>query len=176
VILFRHTDPRFPFLWETASQPAARWHAEGEGPAQYLAETADGAWAELLRHEEITDPADLETIQRSLWAIEVPEPPEARPRISRAVATGGLSSYARCQLEARRLRARGAVGLRAPSAALEPRSASGWRVAGGLRPGPRREEGVVVLFGARPELVGWAACDRGRPRADLLPRVRRLTE
>jgi hypothetical protein len=46
-------------LWEAASQPAARWHADGEGPAQYLADTPVGAWAEFLRHEGITDEADL---------------------------------------------------------------------------------------------------------------------
>ncbi len=174
MIGFRHTDPRFPFLWESGSQPAARWHADGEGPAQYLAETPDGAWAEFLRHEEIDDAADLETVRRAVWAIELTEPPDARPRLPRAVLSGGLASYPRCQAEARRLRERGADGLRAPSAALLPRSPSGWRVASGLRPGPRREESVIVLFGPRPELVGWAACAPGRPRADLLPRVRPL--
>jgi hypothetical protein len=33
MIAFRQADPRFPFLWSEASQPAGRWHAEGEGPA-----------------------------------------------------------------------------------------------------------------------------------------------
>jgi hypothetical protein len=28
--------------------------------------TPDGAWAELLRHEEITDPEDAATIRRAL--------------------------------------------------------------------------------------------------------------
>ena len=70
---FRHVDHRYPFLWETAAQPPGRWHANGEGPCQYLANTPDGAWAEFLRHEEITDPADLPGIARSLWAIEVPD-------------------------------------------------------------------------------------------------------
>jgi hypothetical protein len=174
VIGFRHTDGRFPFLWESAAQPAARWHAEGEGPAQYLAETPDGAWAEFLRHEQISDPDDLETVRRAGWAIELPEPPASMPRLPKTVMAGGLGSYRRCQLEARRLRSRGADGLRAPSAALLPRTASGWRVDAGLRPGPRREESVIVLFGPRPDLVGWAACAPGRPRADLLPRVRPL--
>ena len=59
MILFRHCDRRFPFQWDAASQPAARWHADGEGPAQYLADTPVGAWAEFLRHEGITDEADL---------------------------------------------------------------------------------------------------------------------
>jgi hypothetical protein len=39
---------------------------------------------------------------------------------------------------------------------------------------PKRGERVFVLFGLRPDLVGWAACHEGRPRDDLLPRVRHL--
>jgi hypothetical protein len=31
---------------------------------------------------------------------------------------------------------------------------------------------VIALFGRRPDLVGWAAAAEGRPRGDLLPRVR----
>ena len=58
MIVFRQADPRYPFLWSDPAQPAARWHGEAEGPAHYFADTPDGAWAELLRHEEITDPAD----------------------------------------------------------------------------------------------------------------------
>src|SRR5262249_12367623 len=73
MIGFRHTDPRFPFLWEEASQPAARWHAAGEGPVHYFCDTPDGAWAEFLRHEEITDPADLITIRRTIWAVDLGE-------------------------------------------------------------------------------------------------------
>jgi len=56
VIVYRHTDPRFPFLWESGGQPAGRWNAEGEGPVNTFADRPEGAWAELLRHEEITDP------------------------------------------------------------------------------------------------------------------------
>jgi hypothetical protein len=72
------------------------------------------------------------------------------------------------------LRAAGARGLTAPSAALDRRTGSGYRTDGGLRSGPRRDESVVVLFGARPDLVGWAACFEGRPRPELIARVRQL--
>jgi hypothetical protein len=174
VIVFRHADPRYPFLQESAGQPAARWHGPGEGPVHYFAETADGAWAEFLRHEEITDPADLAGVARSVWAIDLPRPPAGRPVLHGATLLGGMSSYADCQVEARRMRARGFRGLVAPSAALEPGTVSGFRVDGGLQPGPARAERVYVLFGPRPDLVGWAACHEGRPRADLLPRVRPL--
>lgn len=175
MILFRHADPRFAFLWEDATQPEARWHGPGEGPAHYLAETPDGAWAEFIRHEGITDAADLATVRRAIWAIEVPNKPRDHPVLAQSTLRGGRSTYAKCQQEARRVRATGASGLSAPSAAVVPKTASGWRVRSGLRPAPARAEMVVVLFGARPDLIGWAACGAGRPRDDLLPRVSQLT-
>jgi RES domain-containing protein len=173
VIAYRHVDARFPFLWEGSGQPEGRWHAEGEGPAAYLAETPDAAWAEFLRHEEIVDPADLEGVSRAIWAVELPDPPTRRPRLPMDAMTGDRSTWPACQAEARRLRQR-SDGLAAPSAAILPRTASGFRTNGGLRPGPPRHERVLVLFGARPDLVGWCACADGRPRPDLLPRVRHL--
>ena len=172
MIGYRHADPRYPFLWVGADQPAARWHAAGDGPAHYFGDTPDGAWAEFLRHEEISDPDDLQTIRRTMWAVELGDPPLARPDLSREVATGGYATYAACQAEARQLRRRGASGLRAPAAALLPGGARGWRVAGGLRPGASREGGVFVLFGPRPDLVGWRATVAGQPGADVLAVVR----
>lgn len=177
MIFYRHSDPRFPFLWETSAQPAGRWHALGQGPVQYLADTPDGAWAEFLRHEAITDENDLAGIERDLWAIEVQagDLPEAVPDLPSDVLYSGMDSYPACQVEAQRLRARGATGLVAPSAALLPGEARGWQVAGGTRfPGPRRDGSVVVLFGPRPDLVGWCACASGRPSADVLAKVRSL--
>jgi hypothetical protein len=172
VILFRNADRDVPFLWESDAQPAARWHADGEGPAHYTATTADAAWAEFLRHDEITDPADLAGVERALWAIEVPDDePLATPRLGRATLVGGRETYPRCRREAVRLRGSGARGLRAPSAALRT-GPSGWRTQDGLRPGPPRRAETVVLYGPRPDLVGWAACAVGRPRDDLLPQVR----
>ena len=172
MIGYRHADPRFPFLWEDSSQPPARWHGEGEGPAHYFVDTPDGAWAEFLRHEEIRDVEDLLTVRRSLWAVLLPEESLASPDLPETLLTGGLRTYRDCQSEARRLREEGALGLRTPCAAILDGTPSGWRVEGGLQPGPARDEGVVVLFGRRPDLVGWAACDEGRPREDLLERVR----
>jgi len=172
LIVFRHADPRFPFLWESAAQDPARWHGAGEGPVHYFADTPDGAWAEFLRHEGISDPADLPGIARSLWSIELPRPPRTRPRLSSTTLMGDMSTYDDCRREARRIRGRGGKGLVAPSAALDPASSSGFRTERGLRVAPKRAERVFVLFGLRPDLVGWAACREGRPRDDLLPRVR----
>ncbi len=177
-MFFRHCDHRFPFLGERYDQPAARWHGEGEGPVQYLADTPDGAWAELLRHEEITDADDLQDIERDLWAVDLPpdKRPTATPDLPAAILQGGLDSYDACQAEAMRLRATGLDRFVAPSAALLPGTAGGWRVEHGTwQPGDPRDGVVVVLFGRRPDLAGWCASSRGRPSRRVLPKVRHLS-
>ncbi|MGH7818260.1 MAG: RES domain-containing protein [Candidatus Binatia bacterium] len=172
MIVFRHVDPRFPFLWEGLDQPSARWHGEGEGPVHYFADTPDGAWAEFLRHEEIRDPADLPTIRRSLWAVELHEEPAATPKLAESTVRGDHTSYPACQEEARRVRRTGVRRIHAPSAALRPGDARGLRVESGLQPGPPRDGRVIVLFGSRPDLVGWRAVAEGHPGEDILRRVR----
>ena len=171
MIVFRQIDARYPFLWEDATQPPGRWHGEGEGPAHYFADTPEGAWAEFLRHEEITERDDLATIRRQMWAIEIGEEPSARVRLPDDILTGGPDSYPACQKEARRLRTRGARGLTAPSAALKLGAARGAIVEHGVHPAPPREGTVIVLFGATAGLVGWTAADEARPAVDVLDRV-----
>ena len=174
MMLFRHVDPRYPFLWETADQPPARWHDFGDGPVHYLSDTSDGAWAEFLRHEEITDPADLAGVERTMWAIEVADPPARRSGLPLGVVTGGGETYARCRRYARRLRAEGEAGFTVEAAALLRGGARGWRVQNGLQSGDDRNGRVMVLFGPRPDLVGWPAAPAGRPPAYLVEAVRRL--
>jgi hypothetical protein len=175
LIGYRHADRRLPFLWEGSGQPAARWNRAGGGPVHYFADTPDGAWAEFLRHEEIVTPEDLATVVRTLWAVELPDSGYTEPLLDRATLTGGTESYAVCQREAERLAAAGYDGIRALSAALLPGAATGWRVDGGLQPAARREGQTLVLFGPRPDLVGWRMGE-GRPGEELLARVRRLAE
>lgn len=175
MIVFRHADPRLPFLWEGAAQPPGRWHNDGEGPANYFADTPNGTWAEFLRHEEIRDPEDLATIRRAIWAVEIGDEPAATSNLPFEVQTGGCETHPVCQAEAGRLRARGVTRLDAPSAALRSAGASGWRVSGGLRSGPARDGRTIVLYGPRPALVGWEAAHEGRPSAELLERVRHVT-
>jgi RES domain len=172
VIGYRHVDRRYPFLWEGPGQPPARWNDAGEPPTQYFSDTPDGAWAEFLRHEEITDPEDVETIRRALWAVELGEARLVACGLSGATLTGGSSTYPACRSEARRLRYRGAPGLSALAAALRPGGAAGWRVAGGLQRAQPRDGRTIVLFGERPDLVGWKACDGGHPGPELLDRTR----
>lgn len=171
MIAFRHADPRFPFLRETASPAAGRWNLPGQ-LTHCFSDTPDGAWAEFLRHEEITDPADLPHIRRALWAVEIEDPPAASPGLPNSALTGGRASWAACQREANRLRGAGEPGLTAPSAALLPGGAHGLRVEGGQRPGPPQDGFTIVLFGARPDLIGWQAVAFGGPAPDLLARVR----
>ena len=175
MIVYRHADPRFPFLWESAEQPPARWHGLGEGPVQYFADTPDGAWAEFLRHEGITEESDLVNVRRALWAIELPDDlPTQAPALPLPVLTGGTATYEECQKDARRLRTKGAKALRSPSAALLPRGARSWKVDGGLQLAAERDGTILAVFGPRPELVGWMAAFAARPRSDLLVRVRLL--
>jgi hypothetical protein len=132
----------------------------------------------LLRHEEITGPEELVGIQRAIWAIEVPDATVAattQPALDEAVLLGGIATYPPCRDEARRLRTGGVGGLRVPSAALMLGGARGWRVDGGLQPAPSRNGTVIVLFGPRPDLVGWCVVDQGRPGPEVLEHVRPLT-
>lgn len=175
MIVFRQADPRYPFLWSSSTQPPGRWHAAGEGPAHYFADTPDGAWAELLRHEEITDPADAATLRRAMWAVEIAESPGTAVTLPRTTATGGLSTYAACQAHARGLRARGVTRIAAPSAALTPRSAGGRAVTHGVeRDAPARDGRVIVVYGAPDDVIGWKVVDAGAPPPGVLPRVRPL--
>lgn len=173
MIAYRHADRRFPFLWEGPGQPPGRWHDAGDPPTQYLSDTPDGAWAEFLRHEEITDPADLDTVRRGLWVVDLGDEALPASRLPSAILTAGRSSHPACRAEARSRRV-GSRGLIATAAALEPGGAAGWRVGGGLHRGEPRDARTIVLFGERPDLVGWKGCHEGRPGPELLPLVRRL--
>jgi hypothetical protein len=172
MIAFRQADPRYPFLWESPLQPAGRWHGDGDGPAHYFADTPHGAWAELLRHEEIHDPADLGTIRRAIWAVDIGDDAGVRVRLPADVATGDRDSYPACRAHARRLRARGTTRVVAPSAALLDNGAHGVIVRDGERPGPARSGRVIVVFGPPASFVGWKVVEDGHPPVDVLGRVR----
>jgi hypothetical protein len=175
VIAFRHCDSRFSFLWTSATQPEARWHGTGEGPANYFADTPIGAWAEFLRHEGITDVADLAGVQRSLWAVEIPDDGYETPALVDDVLKGDAGTYLACQSEAKRLRHLGATRLAAPSAALVSGGASGWIVDPLIRRSSNSREGrVFVIYGSQPSLVGWPAVEAGSPPERALAFVHHL--
>jgi len=169
---FRHADSRYPFLWEDSSQPAARWHADGEGPAQYLAETSDGAWAEFVRHEEITDAADLAGVARSMWSVELPADIDTAERLDPPFARGGVETYPACQKLAAAHRAAGATMLSVPSAAVVHGGARGQVTDGGLREASDLPARNWVLFGAHPNLRGWRVVEGGAPPSRVLTLAR----
>lgn len=178
-MVFRICDSRFPFLWTAGSgarQRSARWHAEGEGPVQYFADTPPGAWSELLRHEEITEPADLAGISARLWVVEIDDEEEMHePKLSRAALGSSPDGYEVCRAEARRLRAAGAKRIVTLSAALAPGEGAGFHVSTtGLSRAARRDGKVIVHFGVLPDAEGWCVADAARPDEELLARVRPL--
>lgn len=171
MIVFRNYDARFPFLWESDTQPEARWHGAGEGPVQYFADTPDGAWAEFVRHEEITELADLAGVHRAICAVDIDADDCEETALPMRVLTGDESSYPECRAEAAALRTRGDRGLTAPSAALKPGTAGGLYVDNGLKDAPARDGRVFVLFGRRPDLVGWRVTTDSRPPIQILDQV-----
>jgi hypothetical protein len=174
---YRHCDPRFPFAWQSVVQPPARWHAEGEGPANYFADTPSGAWAEFLRHEGITEPADVADVRRALWAVDLPPVlPEqlCTPQLPDATLFGGTASHAACQAEARRLRAQGVTRLEVRGAALWPGQARGWLASATGARAPAHRDGVVWVHFGDCAFVGWPVVTAGAPPAELLPLVRPL--
>ncbi len=171
--LYRVCDRRFPFLWAVPDQPPARWHDAGEGPCHYLATTPKGAWAEVVRHEHITELDDLLDLELSLWLVEA-HAPAAAPALPHDVLTGDETSYPACRAEAQRLRAAGAVGLRAPSAAVVSGQAERFGVdASGAYVVERVTTGTVALFGAPSDLVGMPLAE-GHPDPSMLGDVRYL--
>jgi RES domain-containing protein len=168
---YRACDRRYPFLWASADQPPGRWHDSGEGPCHYLATTAKGAWAEILRHEEITELEDLLDLELSLWDVETPQPTEI-PRLDHDTLTGDKTSYPACRAEARRLRANAAIGLRTPSAAALSGQAERYTVdtSGSYSVGTMPTE-TLVLFGLPSDLVGMPLAE-GHPEPTILDDVR----
>lgn len=175
MIVFRHCDSRFAFLASSTAQAPARWHGPGDGPVSYFADTPVGAWAEFLRHEGITDPADLAGVERSLWAVEIPDGGYEKPVLEDTVLRGGTESYPACQSEAKRLRALNTARIEAPSAALVSGGACGWVVDPVVnRSSTPREGRVFIIFGPQPTIVGWPAVEAGSPPERTLPLVHHL--
>lgn len=106
--MYRVCNHLYPFLWHTDQQPPARWHEAGSGPVQYLADSAEGAWAEVLRHFDAAEPEEILDLQRSVWMVELPAGLDLGvPDLPADLLLGGSDSYPACQAEAGRLRSAG---------------------------------------------------------------------
>ncbi|MDR3612242.1 MAG: hypothetical protein P4L53_01665 [Candidatus Obscuribacterales bacterium] len=142
---------------------AGRYNADSDGPAQYFADTPDGAWAEFVRHAEITDKEELLDVRRSLWAVEIADDIPTPSKLPLTTATGGRATYAACQHYARSLRNQGQTRIHERSAALIPGGARGQRVNNGVKPGPSREGTIIVIFDYLPSNTGWCISTASPP-------------
>jgi len=75
---YRHTAQDYEPLWygggaASLRQESGRWHREGRDVAQYLALSANGAWAERCRYAHIRDDARRRAETRKLWELQVIE-------------------------------------------------------------------------------------------------------
>jgi RES domain-containing protein len=171
-VAFRWSDYDTP-LWARPNTSAQRWNQTGESPTQYLSLTTDGAWAELIRAEDLRTVEEMRLIDMPMWVLRVRETRIADYGTFEKAATAGFppdaltdEDHGRCRVEGARLRAEGFRGVLAPSAAL---------------PGATN----LTLFGARLA-VDWDCRDEhrlsssipakqlaiGHPPDGLLTRVR----
>jgi RES domain-containing protein len=169
---FRYSSYDVPF-WARSNTTDERWHKGGDGATQYLSATPDGAWAELIRNENLRSESDLTLVQMPLWQAHIEQGHIADYGDFEMAQRANFDPEAlidddqtACQAEGRRLREAGFAGILYPSAAL---------------PGEQN----LVLFGPRI-LLPWGAPRRlssgipaslltvGAPPKYLLPRVRHL--
>jgi hypothetical protein len=154
----------------------------GDQPAHYLASTPTVAWAEWIRHQEITDPGDLAGVAAALWAVLIPQAwgrgdlePVAM-YLDQVLDTSPEAQDARLAL-VEQLKQQGAQGLLAPTAALHhsDRALPAMRVSNGNQQPVRlaMPAQVILLWCEAPILSGWCCVPEGRPGAELLPLVRR---
>lgn len=173
-VAFRWSNYDTP-LWVRPNSTAQRWNRTREAATQYLSLSPEGAWAELIRAEELTSAATVRLVRMPMWVLRVHETHLADYDTFEKAEAAGFppealvdDDHERCRAEAARLREHGFRGVLAPSAALP----------GGVN---------LTLFGPRLA-VEWDCADDGRlssfirakqlavghPPDDLLSRVRQL--
>lgn len=141
-VAFRYSNYDTPFWVRPNSEPG-RWHWVGDEATQYLSTTVDGAWAELIRAEELRTEQEIELVRMPMWVAEVHVQRIADYGTFEKAEAAGFppdalidDDHSRCREEGRRLREGGFQGVVAPSAALSgsnnltlfgPRIASTWQ-------------------------------------------------
>lgn len=140
-VAFRYSNYDTPFWVRPNSEPG-RWHRFGDEATQYLSTTVDGAWAELIRAEELHTEQEAALVRMPIWVAEVHVQRIADYSTFEKAEIAGFppealveEDYSLCQAEGKRLRSAGIQGVLAPSAALSgsgsltlfgPRVASTW--------------------------------------------------
>jgi RES domain-containing protein len=171
-LVHRYSSYDTPF-WARENSRPGRWHAHGDGPTQYMSTSAEGAWAELIRREELRSEDEVAMVSVSMWAIAIAQQMIVDYSTFERAEAAGFDpealvddDYERCQREGRRLRALNYSGILAPSAALPDalnltifgaRTASTW----GRAP---------LLASSLPATI----ITKGAPPPGLLARVRRI--
>jgi RES domain len=169
-VCIRYSDYDTPF-WARANTKPGRWHGIGDGPTQYLSLTTDGAWADLIRSEDLRTAEELKLVRMQLWQVRIDQSYVVDYSDFGKAESAGFPAKAlidddqiQCRVEGARLRNAGYSGILAPSAAL---------------PG----ELCLTLFGARVA-VDWSTQPAvssaipasvltvGAPPSGLLDRVR----
>lgn len=122
-IAWRYSNYDTPF-WARANTRDGRWNASREASVQYLAMEPNGAWAELIRAENLRSEAEAATVRMPLWVAAVNEVLVDYSTFEKAEAAGFPpealvdDDWTKCQDEGRRLRDHGYGGVVTPSAAL----------------------------------------------------------
>lgn len=171
-IVHRYSSYDTPFWVRKNSEPG-RWHDHADGPTQYLAYSTDGAWAELIRNEDLTTEAEVALVSVQMWAIQVNQAMVVDYSTFERAEDAGFNpaalvddEYTCCQREGARLRRLGYSGVISPSAALPgeinltlfgPRIASNWN-------------GPPLLASFLPATV----ITKGAPPPGVLARVRQI--
>lgn len=173
LVAFRYCSYDVPF-WVRPNTRPGRWHRAGDGPTQYWSLTPEGAWAELIRYEELSTEEELDEIRAPMWVCRVPRMGLAdltdggvRDRHNLTAEDLTVDAWGECQRAAVEIR-REARGVLAPSAAL----ANTLNV---TLFGPRR----IIAFQQTPALasaIPGAIAAIGRPPRGLVQRVQRRTQ
>jgi RES domain-containing protein len=171
-IALRYSSYDTPF-WVREDSQAGRWHARGDGATQYLSMSADGAWAELIRSEELRSEDEVAMVSVSMWAAEVDQRMVVDYSSFERAEEAGFDpaalvdeDYDRCQREGARLRSLNYAGVIAPSAALP--GATNVTLFG-----PR----ITSTWGRSPLLassIRATVITKGAPPPGLLPKVRQI--
>jgi hypothetical protein len=169
-VAFRYSNYDTPFWVRPNTQPG-RWHFTGDGPTQYLSATADGAWADLIRSEDLRSESDVALVRMPLWQARVDQSYVVDYSTFERAEQSGFAAEAlidddqeRCRTEGKRLRELGYAGVLAPSPALP--GATNLTLFG-----PR----VSISWESEPALasaIPAAVITRGAPPPGLVARVR----
>jgi RES domain-containing protein len=140
-VALRYSSYDTPF-WARENSQVGRWHARGDGATQYLSMSTDGAWAELIRNEELRSEDEVAMVSVSMWAARIDQAMVVDYSTFERAEEAGFDAaalvdedYGRCQEEGARLRELNYAGVISPSAALPgstnltlfgPRMASTW--------------------------------------------------